>query len=198
MDKNILHRKDRLIITTIDIINELGIHSLSTREIARREGVSEATLFRHYKSKNDLLIAVLDSFSQFDHDIFQSIEIKQLGPVESLKYLVNAYSEYYENYPAITAILELYEVFRYDVDLAEKINDIQHNRTDMMKQLIQEAIDLSELPPFIDSYDLAVLISGMSREICLNWRLSHFDFKLSERIQATLTMLLTAFNKEKL
>jgi len=196
MDKNMLHRKDRLIITTIEIIDELGIHCLSTREIARREGVSEATLFRHYKNKNELLMAVLDSFSQFDHDIFQSVKIKQLSPIESLKYMVNAYTEYYENYPAITAILELYEVFRYDKDLVEKIKDIQYTRTDMTKQLIQEAIDISELPPFINSYNLAVLISGMSREICLNWRLGHFDFKLSERMQATLIMLLTAFCKE--
>jgi AcrR family transcriptional regulator len=75
-----LHRKDRLILTTIDIIDELGIQSLSTREIAKREGVSEATLFRHFKSKNDLLAAVLEYYSKFDDDIYQTTGINKLKP----------------------------------------------------------------------------------------------------------------------
>ena len=79
MKDNILHRKILLIITTIDIIDELGIQGLSTREIAKRQGVSEATIFRHYKNKNELLLAVLDYFSQFDEDIFQSTRIKRIG-----------------------------------------------------------------------------------------------------------------------
>ena len=83
MDKQFFHRKDRIILTAIEIINELGIQGLSTREIARRQEISEGTLFRHYKSKNDIILAVLDDFSKYDADIFHSVELKKLKPQRS-------------------------------------------------------------------------------------------------------------------
>ncbi|MDD4730008.1 MAG: NAD(+)--rifampin ADP-ribosyltransferase [Dysgonamonadaceae bacterium] len=55
-----LHRKERLIRTAIEIVDEIGIQGLTTKEIAKRQDVSEATLFRHFASKNELLKAVLD------------------------------------------------------------------------------------------------------------------------------------------
>jgi AcrR family transcriptional regulator len=42
-----------------EILNRVGIQGATTREIARRAGVNEVTLFRHFKSKEQLLRAVL-------------------------------------------------------------------------------------------------------------------------------------------
>jgi AcrR family transcriptional regulator len=40
-------------------LNRRGIQGATTREIARRAGVHEVTLFRHFKSKEQLLRAIL-------------------------------------------------------------------------------------------------------------------------------------------
>ena len=107
MRESILHRKERLIITAIEVIDELGIQGLSTREIARRQDVSEATLFRHYKNKNELLLGVLDHFSKFDNEILQSAKLKNLSAEEAIVYFITSTVEYYENYPAITSIMQI-------------------------------------------------------------------------------------------
>jgi AcrR family transcriptional regulator len=95
MGLSLLHRKEYLVLTAIDIIDELGIQGLTTREIAKRQNVSEATIFRHYKNKNDLLLAVLDYYKQFDTDIFQSIQLTQIKPMDAIRYYVMEYAEYY-------------------------------------------------------------------------------------------------------
>jgi AcrR family transcriptional regulator len=190
--KDILHRKDRLIITTIELIDELGLQRLSTREIANREGVSEATLFRHYKNKNDLLIAVVDFYSKFDEDIFLTTRLKKLGPKESIYFLVKSTVEYYENYPAITAITQLMDVLKYEPDLTEKINEIINYRFRVIKELIDEAIDMGEIKPEINSEYLSDMIIGTIRELCLRWRI-HRDFSLKERAEASIQMLLESF-----
>jgi Transcriptional regulator len=188
----LIHRKDRLVITAVDILDELGIQGLSTREIARREGVSEATLFRHFQNKNDLLAAVLDFFSQFDYDIFQSIQIKQFSPCEAIFYVVNSVTEYYENYPAITSILQSFDVLSNVPELAEKIKSIFEKRIDALKKLIDEAINIGEIRCAIDSENLACIISGFCREICLKWRLEKYEFSLKEKTLSTLEMFLDA------
>jgi len=194
MGMNILHRKVRLIITTIEIIDELGIQRLSTREIAKRQGVSEATLFRHFKSKSELLIAVLDYYSQFDSDIFQSAKMKGLGPRNAIKYFITSLVEYYENYPAITSIMQVLDVLRYDPELVDKVKDVIHIRSGYIKQLVEEAQLAGEISPDVDCDNLADIISGFWREICLKWRLDNQSFSLKDRTLATLEMVLNSFH----
>ena len=51
--------RQRLLGAAIETLNRDGIQGATTREIARRAGVNEVTLFRHFKSKEQLLRAVL-------------------------------------------------------------------------------------------------------------------------------------------
>lgn len=193
MRESILHRKERLVITAIEVIDELGIQGLSTREIARRQGVSEATLFRHYKSKNELLLGVLDHFSKFDNDILQSTKLKKLSSKEAIIYLVTSTVEYYENYPAITSIMQILDVLRYEPELTKKVKQILDNQSAIVKGLIEEAQLEGEISREADSDNLAAIIMGFRREICLKWRLLGQAFSLSKRTLSTLEMTLNAF-----
>jgi AcrR family transcriptional regulator len=194
MKDNLLHRRDRLIITTIEIIDELGVQGLSTREIAKRQGVSEATIFRHYKSKNELLVAVLNYFSQFDEDIYSTAKLKRLSAKESICYLISATVEYYENYPAITSIMQLFDVLRYEMELSDIIKELLEKRIHIISELIKTAQDGGEMISDIDSRGLAIMISGYFREMCLLWRFQDRKFSLKERTLSMLNSLLDAFH----
>lgn len=194
MQDNILHRKERLIITTIEIIDELGIQGLSTREISRRQGSSEGTLFRHYKSKNELLLAVLDYFSEFDNDIFQSIKLKELKPREALIYLMQSHAEYYENYPAITSIMLNFDVLRYEPELKDKVDNIINNRTGYIKELVEEAQKKGEIRSDANIENIPDIIFGAIIMICLKWKMKGRKFSLKERILSTLIHVLDGFS----
>ena len=56
---SLLNRKDSIVITAIEIMSELGIHGLTTKEIARRQGISEGTIFRYFRSKNEIILSML-------------------------------------------------------------------------------------------------------------------------------------------
>lgn len=195
MENSALHRRERIIITTIEIIDELGFQGLSTREIARRQGVSEATLFRHFKNKNDLLISVLNHFSKFDDDIFESAKLNGLESKEAIIFFITSYLEYYENYPAITSILHLFDVLRYDPQLTDTVNNILRNRTSYLKQLIDNAIAAKEISSDMNSDLLSDVIYGSLIEICLKWRLEGRSFSLKERTLAALEMVLNVFQE---
>jgi AcrR family transcriptional regulator len=51
-----------LIEATRSLVGELGFHQVTTRAIARRAGVSDGTMYRHFPDKRSLFVAtVLDS-----------------------------------------------------------------------------------------------------------------------------------------
>lgn len=189
MMKSILHRKDKLIITTVEVIDEIGIMNLSTREIAAREGVSEATLFRHYKNKNDLLNSVLDYFSQYDNDLYQTTMLRNLSPLESIRFLINTLAEYYENYPAITVITQLMDTLKYEPELEDKVKSIVNLRSQFIMKMIDEAKKRNEISNDLDTENIADIISGTFREICLKWRINR-NFSLKDRITSSINTIL--------
>jgi AcrR family transcriptional regulator len=52
-------KKRRVIAAAIEAFSELGYAAATTSEIARRAGVAEATIFRHFESKKDMLLRIV-------------------------------------------------------------------------------------------------------------------------------------------
>ncbi|GIQ68292.1 TetR/AcrR family transcriptional regulator [Xylanibacillus composti] len=49
----------KIIKAAVETFSEKGYASSSTSEIAQKAGVAEGTIFRHYKTKKDLLVAIV-------------------------------------------------------------------------------------------------------------------------------------------
>ncbi|WP_274651787.1 TetR/AcrR family transcriptional regulator [Paenibacillus humicola] len=52
-------KQARIVQAAIEIFAEKGFAASSTSEIAQRAGVAEGTIFRHYKTKKELLLAIV-------------------------------------------------------------------------------------------------------------------------------------------
>lgn len=196
MRAGFLDRKDSVILTAIEIIDELGIQGLSTREIAKRQGISEGTLFRHFTTKNDIVLAVLDYFSKYDLDIFRSVELKKLKAKEAITFILEAYTTYYENYPAITAMTQIYGVLSCEPDFVSKIGNILSSRKNFLKQVIEKGQREGEIRPDYNSDVLADIIIGTCGTICQNWRMNKEAFPLWEHTLSALEMILEAFSPQ--
>jgi AcrR family transcriptional regulator len=52
-------KQKKIIIAAIEYFSEKGYAGTSTSEIAKKAGVAEGTIFRHYKTKKDLLLSIV-------------------------------------------------------------------------------------------------------------------------------------------
>jgi AcrR family transcriptional regulator len=52
-------KQKKIIVSAIESFAEKGFSATSTSEIAKKAGVAEGTIFRHYKTKKDLLLAIV-------------------------------------------------------------------------------------------------------------------------------------------
>lgn len=197
MKSSFLERKDRIILTTIDVMNEFGFHSVSTKEIAAREQITEAAIFKHFPKKNDLLLAVLDYYSKYDSDIYESIKIRNMGPIEAIIYYEEIYSSYYQSYPAITAVTASLDEMMYNKELSEKVHEIINTRINFMKEFIVKAQKNGDISDSVNADILVHVFIGTRNSIYANWRMANYSFSLKERSsQATMT-LLEAFRHNK-
>ncbi|SFB27071.1 transcriptional regulator, TetR family [Lentibacillus halodurans] len=58
-EENMTPKQIEILKSAIELISEKGYYNTSTSEIAKRAGVAEGTIFRHYSTKKDLLVAIV-------------------------------------------------------------------------------------------------------------------------------------------
>ncbi len=58
-EEKMTDKQMRIIQSAVEIFSEKGYAASSTSEIAQKAGVAEGTIFRHYKTKKDLLLSIV-------------------------------------------------------------------------------------------------------------------------------------------
>lgn len=58
-EDGLTEKQKKIIVAAIESFSEKGFAATSTSEIAKKAGVAEGTIFRHYKTKKDLLLSIV-------------------------------------------------------------------------------------------------------------------------------------------
>lgn len=188
--KDYFPRKERIVISAIDIIDEMGLHELSLRELARRQGISDAALYRHYESKEAIILAVLDYYSRYDEHIAESVLNRGMPPGEGILFFVNSIVEAYESYPALTSIVYSLEVLTREDAAVSKVKDIFRFRSGFIIRLVEQGQEQGSITDKISCEDLADMILGVKRVVTLKWRMEKYGFSLKQRIISAVEALL--------
>lgn len=190
MDINLNQKKEYVVMTAIDLINESGISNVSTKELAKRVGFSESLIFKMYPKKNDLILAVLDQFSLYDNDIFRTARDKYEDPIEALQFYFNKYLLYYENYPAITGVFQALDLKNGIPQIEERTQEINKNRVTHMMQLIISAQEKGRVDSTADSVLIADILFSVFKGMCIRWRVMNYNFSLMERTNKAINLIM--------
>ncbi|GGJ91498.1 TetR family transcriptional regulator [Lentibacillus kapialis] len=78
-EKNMTPKQIDILRAAVELIAEKGYYNTSTSEIADRAGVAEGTIFRHYRTKKDLLVAIVTPvISNFSAPLFAEQFVAQV------------------------------------------------------------------------------------------------------------------------
>ncbi|WP_243093927.1 TetR/AcrR family transcriptional regulator [Thermus thalpophilus] len=106
----------RLLQAALELLAERGYRGATTKEVARRAGVSEVTLFRRFGSKEALLRKAVAAF--FPRGFLERLPREEAPLEEGLSALLEAYLELLQAHRALLPKL-LAELLRHPELLAE-------------------------------------------------------------------------------
>ncbi|WP_417317384.1 TetR/AcrR family transcriptional regulator [Emcibacter sp.] len=91
-------RREHLVDTALRLFNENGYHATGIDTILKEAGVAKMTLYNHFKSKDDLVVAVLQKREEWFQDQYRQ---KTLGwdkkPIGRLKVWLEIYEEWFRS-----------------------------------------------------------------------------------------------------
>ena len=61
MGDSFVSRKDRIIASAIEIISESGLSALTTKNLALKENMSEALMYKYFGGIDEVLVEVVDA-----------------------------------------------------------------------------------------------------------------------------------------
>ncbi len=177
---NLSKRQSEIIETSIGLIADNGIQSLTIRNIATAIGISEPAIYRHFLNKFEILNSVLDTFQEISMDILDSNEIHKKSSLEQIEYfLFDRYKRCSEN-PKLAKVMFSEENFQDDKRLSMKVLQIMHSHKEKMHKIIVLGQKSGEIRNDIDTLSLFRIIFGPMRLLIKQWCLSNFAFNLQD------------------
>lgn len=149
--------RERILTAAYNLFGHRGIRAVGTDEVIERAGVAKATLYRHFATKNDLVLAVLKRREElWTHGLIEQQSLERGGtPEEQLLAIFDVMHDWFQNRDGyegcsfINVLLELgadHPAGRASIEHIDHVRDIVRRRA--------MAAGLNEVEEFASSWHL--------------------------------------------
>lgn len=97
-----VQRKQQIVLAALHIISTQGVHRLTAAEIAREVGISDGTIFRHFRSMDEIVEAAIDHLGML---LRSDIPPPEMPPLERLRTFFRQRLEQVRRNPAMIRLV---------------------------------------------------------------------------------------------
>lgn len=173
-------RQEEIVWSAIHLIDEKGIQGLTIKNLATSMEFTEAAVYRHFKSKANILTAIIELFKAQTTRIINEKKQSDEKSLGQLKNVFLRYSAIFTKNPAIVSVIFAEEIFQNETSLREKLTEIIEANEQYFSQLIQQGQKAGEIRNDIDPTLAATSLLGSFRLTVKKWRLNGFAYSLQD------------------
>jgi len=174
-------RQKQIIHTSINLIANQGIQTMTIKNIANEIGVSEPAIYRHFKSKFDIIYTIMDYFDNYSLEVCEKIENPKFNAMESVDCFFKNRYRFFADHPELTKVMFSEEAFQYDARLSQKIMHIMHQHREILLAIIEQGQKDGLIRTDIGFDHLFHLIIGSMRLLVDRWCFSNFSFDIYDK-----------------
>ncbi len=173
MQQQFTDRQIEIMEAATNRISKFGIQNLTIKTLAEDIGLSEPALYRHFKSKNEILLNLLEYFKAEMKNRIQSISFKPTDTAgDKLKAIFNSQLQTFTYKPAIVSVIFAESIFHFDESLSNKVAEIMDMMQAYVHTNIEEGQKTDTYNKLISASTLSTIIIGGMRMTVLKWKLS--------------------------
>jgi AcrR family transcriptional regulator len=181
MNNKLSSRQSEIINTAIKLIGEGGIQALTIKNISSEIGIAESALYRHFKSKIEVLSTLLDFLGVIIISHYENVDKLKISPFEKIEKMILGQLKIFAENPPYAIVILSDGLYKNEKLLYDKIFKIMESAKSTFIKIIDEGKSTGEIRKDITSDQIAFVIMGSVRLTVNQWSLSGFSFDLKER-----------------
>jgi AcrR family transcriptional regulator len=177
-------RQQQIVEAARKLIIKYGSEHLTVRKIAKEVGISEAAIYRHFKSKRDILLFLADHISNILFEGLDRAETMNCTSLETIDSILKNHLSIIQQKKG-TFFQVVAEIISFgDKKLNKKVTESIENYINRLKGFLSDGIESGLVRRDIDLEATAMLLFGMIQGLVNIWALSNFSFNLTEKYES--------------
>jgi AcrR family transcriptional regulator len=162
------------------LIIEYGSENVTVRRIAKEIGVSEGAIYRHFKSKREILEFLVD---YIEESLMGGMERNDplANTLKVLENVLKTHISAVEQKKGVSFLVVAEIISLGDKRLKRKIYLVLKNYLDQIKNIIIRGIQSGEIKAGIDPDMASTTFFGIIQSLVSLWALSNYTFTLEEK-----------------
>jgi len=177
-------RRQQIVDIIRNIISSKGIEYVTISEIATRIGTSKTAIYRHFKSKQDILSLLIDNIEETLMDALDNAMVSE-DPVQNLKNVLLAHLTYARERRETSFVVIMGAMQFSDTFIRKKISLLIQKYLQKIEKMLTSAIKSGSVKKDINPTISAIAFLGLIQATVTVWSYKNFNF-VPKRIHAEL------------
>lgn len=183
-------RKDQIMNAAEEVFTQKGFSNARMDDIAEETGLSKGTLYLYYKSKDDLIIAILDRIFQREFRVFENLDLASMGATEAIGIFTDTTAK------DVKIMMRLLPITYEFMGLAFRNKFVQkafktylNHYLGILIPVIQHGIDSGEFRP-ADAKEIAIAMGAIMEGTLLLWVYDNSLIEPEKHLRSGMKLLL--------
>ncbi|WP_422478501.1 TetR/AcrR family transcriptional regulator [Pleomorphochaeta sp. DL1XJH-081] len=186
-------RQQNIVEAAMHIVVEQGTHKLTIRNVAAAIGVSEPAVYRHFASKHDLLVALLQNLQQSIVPLFSETGMTEKPFDRFIESFLSMLFSRIESNPAFALFVFTEEAFHADAQLRPLLARMLDDMISLLEKIIIKFQAENGCRSDIPAHTIATMLLGTIRLTVTQWHLRSEGPLLSQKTQTLVPSIVKLF-----
>ena len=177
-------RRHQIVHTARRIVATQGMASLTIQELAREVGVSEGAIYRHFKSKDEILLALVHDIERTLLDAVSDAAQLEKGVLDQLKHLLRRHFSTLERRNGVSFVVIAEALSFSDQEVKQATRQMVERYLEMLQTTLIAGVESGEIDGKVDTEAAALMFFGMIQASVTLWAFSNRAHPLAHHSNA--------------
>lgn len=185
-------RREQIAEAALSLVADQGLRRLSVAAVARRVGLVPSGIYRHFKSKDEILAAVLDRIEQRLLANVQAARDENADPLDCLKSVLMRHIRFIREGRAMPRIIFSDDMHAGNPQRRTRVLEIFGGYMAQVGEVVRLGQAQGRIRADLDPQTVAMMLFGIVVPAGILWHLTEGGFDVTRHAQRAWQMFCTA------
>jgi len=182
-------RQEEIVEKALELIVAEGITGLTMKKVAERMGFTEPAMYRHFRDKQDLVVALVERIEKRYEALIEEID-HSLPPEQFLPEFLCPLLEYLEQVRGVTMLFLSESTYNRENRIRQSLYSFYTGMVSRLADYFQEQQAYHRVRKDVDPVAAAILLMGAVQSLTIRYILSGERLRLKDKCLEIIDIFL--------